>query len=129
MSDSHGHDDEHGLAHAMPISTLLLVFGALVALTFLTVFASYFLKATPALRFLGVPTAMFIATVKALLVCLFFMHLLYDKALNNIIFFFCLAFFFLFMAFTVIDTLQYQSNIEDYSIGNPPAPAAAPAAP
>jgi cytochrome c oxidase subunit IV len=135
---AHGHSE---LAHEMPVSTLISVFLALVALTLLTFDASYSISrpeylgapifgthisifrplfaalALPAetMRSLGVPIAMAIATVKAMLVILFFMHLRHDKALNNLIFFFCFAFFFLFIAFVLIDTLQYQGDISSFA--------------
>lgn len=114
MSDSHDKHDDHGVAHVLPISTLLGVFFALLFLTWLTVSASMFIAARPQFHSFGVPIAMAIATVKALLVILYFMHLRYDKPLNNIIFFFCFAFFFLFISFTLIDSLQYQSSITDW---------------
>jgi cytochrome c oxidase subunit 4 len=134
----HGQEE---LAHEMPVSTLLTVFFALFFLTLLTFDASYSISrpeylgapifgthisifrplfaalALPpeTLRSLGVPIAMAIATIKAMLVILFFMHLRHDKALNNLIFFFCFAFFFLFIAFVLIDTLQYQDDISTFT--------------
>lgn len=111
MSESHAAHEEHGLAHPMPISTLLSVFVALVVLTLLTYTASNVVSQNEWLSPFGVAIAMFIATIKALLVVLYFMHLRHDKALNNLIFFFCFAFFFLFIAFVLIDSLQYQPEI------------------
>src|SRR5262249_10828407 len=71
--DAHGHADghDHGLAHTTPVS---LLFGILAALLVLTVFT-----VTVTSVDLGqqgnLIVAMLIATVKAALVCTFFMHL------------------------------------------------------
>lgn len=123
------HDEEHGLAHAMPVRTLLTVFTILVVLTVLTVSISNFIRAHEQFHAWGVPVAMFIATIKAILVVLYFMHLKYDKSLNNLIFFFCFAFVFLFMIFTLVDSLQYQTDIENYAAVQPATPPPAAAAP
>ncbi len=141
MSDhTSGHAHSAELAHEMPVSTLMGVFFALFVLTLLTFDASYSISRPEyhgapifgghvslfkplfgalelpkeTMNSLGVPIAMAIATVKAMLVILFFMHLRHDKALNNLIFFFCFAFFFLFIAFVLIDTLQYQNDITTF---------------
>ena len=125
MSDkSAHHDHEHGLAHTMPVSALLLVFSILVVLTVLTVSISNYIRAHEELHSFGVPVAMGIATIKAILVMMYFMHLRYDKSLNNLIFFFCFAFVFLFMIFTLVDSLQYQTDILHIA----PVPATPPAA-
>jgi cytochrome c oxidase subunit 4 len=123
------HDEDHGMAHTMSVSALLTVFSILVVLTILTVSISNYIRGHEELHNWGVPVAMAIATVKAILVVLYFMHLRYDKSLNNLIFFFCFAFVFLFMIFTLVDTLQYHTDIETFVESQPPAPAAAPAAP
>jgi hypothetical protein len=47
--------------------------------------------------------AMAIATTKASLVCLYFMHLKYDKKFNSIAFLSSLIFLGLFLAFTLLD--------------------------
>ncbi|MGL5094961.1 MAG: cytochrome C oxidase subunit IV family protein, partial [Planctomycetia bacterium] len=83
--------------------------------------------------------AMFIATVKAILVGLYFMHLRYDKPLNA--FFFCgsLVFAFIFMAACLLDTQQSRPTVAardtvliqdfvDKELLTAPAPPAAPGA-
>jgi len=67
----HGHDD--GEPHVLPLSTYFAVWGALVVLTVITVAASRFDFGAA-----NTVIAMFIATVKATLVALFFMHLYHN---------------------------------------------------
>lgn len=116
-STAHHADDDHGMAHVMPIKTLFYVFFFLVAMTLLTVWSAGMVHGT-----LGVSINMGIATLKALAVVLFFMHLLYDKPLNALLFFFCFAFFFLFMIFTVVDTLQYHPEVLESELIHPMGP-------
>lgn len=111
---SHAHDD-HGLAHAMPISTLVGVYCALLFLTWLTVSTS---SAESPLS-LGLElggaemfVAMGIASVKATLVGAYFMHLRYDKPLNAILLVFSLVFVALFIVLTVSDAANYGDQLE-----------------
>ncbi len=77
MSDhSHGHSD-HGFAHPMSVKNLLLVFFALIGLTWLTVFQATQTQVELGQFELGL--TLFIATIKAALVILFFMHMIHDK--------------------------------------------------
>lgn len=99
MSD---HSHEH---HVTPLSTLFATFAALVALTFLT----------SALAFVDFGRAdiwvtLGIATLKAGLVALFFMHLRHDKAFNGIILLFTLGFAALFICFALMDTSGYKKQ-------------------
>lgn len=92
---SQEHSSTH---HVIPIKTYLLVFAALIAFTILTV-------ATASMDFgkLNIVVALVIATVKASLVFLWFMHLKYDELVNRVIIIaslFCVA---LLAAFTVGD--------------------------
>ena len=109
MSDSthahgEGHDD-HGGHHALPGWLLLGTWGALMALTGLTGFsAQYNLGA------FDIPVAMTIATVKALLVMLIFMHLAWDKGFHSVLIFGSLLFVWLFIGFAMIDRGQYQDD-------------------
>ena len=64
-----GHGDHHG-PHIATSANYLTIFAALLVLTAVTVWA-----ATLELGFLNTPVAMFIASVKAILVILYFMHL------------------------------------------------------
>ncbi len=98
------------LAHVLPARALLAVFGALLVLTVVTVRAADY-----DLGSWGPLTAIAIATVKAALVALYFMHLRYDHPFNALVFVVGLAFLGLFLAITLLDTLQYQPNIQTFS--------------
>ena len=100
--------DEHGFAHVMPIWMLVGVWAALMALTGLTVFSAQF-----DLGALDLPVAMLIATVKALLVALFFMHLKYDRPFNGLIFMASLIFAGVFVTIAMMDTGQNQKLIRE----------------
>lgn len=85
---NHEHDSQGH--HITPFNDYLKVAGALFALTFLTIIAHHFNKQ---LGVMAAPIAFLIATVKAILVMLWFMHLKYDSITNRVIF--GAAFFFL----------------------------------
>jgi cytochrome c oxidase subunit 4 len=81
-----------GMHHITPFSTYLKVCLALFVLTILTVvFHEMHLGA------LAAPVAFLIASIKAALVILIFMHLKYDSLINKVIF--GVAFFFVFLLF------------------------------
>lgn len=78
MSHSnHPHSDSHELGHVVPASVFVKVFIALVCLTIITVLVS--LKDMGAMN---IVVAMLVASVKAMLVALFFMHLKYENKLT-----------------------------------------------
>ena len=66
--------------HVMPVRTNIAVFVALLVLLVVTVGAAYL-----PLGVLHVPIAMTIATIKAVLIVLFFMHLLHSHRLMMIV--------------------------------------------
>lgn len=90
------------------MKVLVATWATLMALTIITVLAAriHFGSAT-----INLVVAMFIATVKASLVCLFFMHLRYDKLIHTVAFLSSLLFFMLFVGFALMDTGQYQHTI------------------
>ena len=105
-ADSHAH--EH---HVTSLPTLFATFIALVALTILTsALANVNLGRADIFVTLG------IATVKAALVAMIFMHLMHDKAINGIILVFTLGFAALFICFALMDTTQYKHEIDEYTI-------------
>ena len=107
--DAHEHED-----HAAPLWILISVWAALMVLTGLTV-------ASAQLPFgrLDLVIAMFIATVKATLVCLFFMHLYWDRPIMGMMFLGCLGFVFLFISFVIIDSNQYMPAVEARQLDDP----------
>ena len=101
------HDDEHhGLSHVMPLNLLFTIFAALIALTALTVFVSQ-----TDLGSWEIVMTMLIATIKASLVAIYFMHLRYDSPFNAMIVVFSLLFVALFIGFTLIDVQRYQPDL------------------
>jgi|LSQX01.2.fsa_nt_gb cytochrome c oxidase subunit 4 len=100
---------EQAIAHVIPVPVLLGVFFALILLTIATVAATWI-----DLGGWNVAVAMAIATVKATLVALYFMHLRYDAPLHGLMLLISLAFVALFILVTLLDTLQYQPDVESY---------------
>ncbi|MEM8681353.1 MAG: cytochrome C oxidase subunit IV family protein [Planctomycetota bacterium] len=96
-----GDDDHHALAHVMSPTMLWGVFAALILLTFVTVAA-----AQVSFGAWEVWVSLGIASVKASLVALYFMHLRYDKPFNAIAFVSALLFVALFLALTLMDLKQ-----------------------
>jgi cytochrome c oxidase subunit 4 len=102
--------------HIVPVKVLLGVWFALLVLTGLTVAA-----ASMDLGSLNIWVAMTIATVKATLVGLYFMHLRYDRPFNAIVLVCSLMFVMLFVGLALMDTVQYQPLIEEWQIEHPAA--------
>ena len=102
-----GHHGEHDFAHPMPLPVLFGVFFALVILTVITVAQASF-----DLGSFDIAVVMGIATIKALLVGLFFMHLIADKAFNVIVFLSSFVFVGLFVIFTLSDSKMTSDSFE-----------------
>lgn len=94
------------MAHPIPLPTLIGVFLALMVLTFVTVAATWI-----DLGDWNLWVAMAIATAKAALVALYFMHLRYDNAFNSLLLVTALLFVLLFIGLTLMDTLAYQPQV------------------
>lgn len=98
------HDASVTHHHVSPPSLYWAVWIALMILTAVTVLAYYIpLKLNVSLGAGNVIIAMAIATTKASLVCLYFMHLRYDKKFLSIAFLSSLIFLGLFLGFTLLD--------------------------
>jgi cytochrome c oxidase subunit 4 len=106
---AHGHAD-HGLAHTMPLPLLFGVLGALLALTVATVAVTGIDLGAQG----NLIVAMIIATIKAALVCVFFMHLLWDKKFNAILFLTSVLLLILFLSLTTNDRGEYQHDVDAY---------------
>ena len=101
QNDTHSHGEGGHGHHVVPAKVYFGVFGALLILTVVTVAVSR-VDLGPA----NMLVAMLVATVKASLVCMFFMQLKYDERLNTIIFVFGLIFVALFFLFTMLDVFS-----------------------
>jgi cytochrome c oxidase subunit 4 len=92
--------------HVAPFRVLAGVWVTLLVLTWVTVSAT----GIDLGRF-NLWLAMAIATVKASLVLLYFMHMRYDRPINAIVFVTALLFVMLFVGFALMDTLAYQPEL------------------
>jgi cytochrome c oxidase subunit 4 len=106
---AHSHAANHN--HVMPLSILISTFAALILLTVITASTSK-LQIGPA----EIWVAMGIATIKAGLVALYFMHLRYDKPLNALLILFSLVFAAIFVGLALVDSQAYQSEVGAYEI-------------
>jgi cytochrome c oxidase subunit 4 len=84
----------------------LAVFVSLLALTWLTVWV-----AQHDLGDLNIVIAVVIATLKAGLVVLFFMHLLHDRPINAVVLGFALFMLGLLISLSLLDTGRYQHTL------------------
>jgi cytochrome c oxidase subunit IV len=106
--ENHAAPAHTGTVHVVPFRVLLAVFITLLVLTYVTVAAR-----AVNLGSLNIWIALGIATVKGALVVLYFMHLRYDSPFNSVIFVTALAFMFLFLGITILDTIQFQPAIDE----------------
>ncbi len=106
MSDNE-HQSDHGVGHIVPIWILAATGGTLLVLTAVTVWAASF-DFGPA----NIWIALAIAGFKASMVVLLFMHLLWDRPFNGVVFVASIAFLAVFIAFTMTDTFEYSPDID-----------------
>ena len=92
--------------HVASIKLLLGVWVALMIGTWLTVAASYV-----DLGWLNIWIGLGIATAKAVLVALYYMHLRWDRPFNGFIFLGAFFFLFLFIGIAMMDSTHYQPLI------------------
>lgn len=103
----HGHGHGHGMSHILPLKVLFATWGVLMVLTAVTVLVTR-------IDFGGngnLLVAMVIATIKATLVCLYFMHLRYDKLFHTVVFVSAILLATLFVSFALMDSMQYQTDV------------------
>ena len=111
---AHPHDD-HGLANTTPISLLVGVLAVLMVLTVVTVLVTGIDLGAQG----NLVVAMVIATIKAALVVMFFMHLVWDKKLHLILFLTSVLFLILFLSISVTDRSEYQPDLEYFQASEP----------
>jgi cytochrome c oxidase subunit IV len=120
LPEAHAHATGHADAHDHDKNAPKVYLGVLVTLlilTFVTVGASYINFGA-----FNVIVAILIATIKASLVALFFMHLLHDKPINAIILVSAFAFFGLFLIACFHDT-NSRHDVEPANLKAAPLPA------
>jgi cytochrome c oxidase subunit IV len=98
LAERHGGED---LVHVVPVHVLVAVWAALLVLTVITVAVTYVDLGSANLWL-----AILIATVKASLVALYFMHLRYDQPFYGLILIAALLFITLFIGMTLLDSAQ-----------------------
>lgn len=110
--------------HVSPVSLYVKVLGSLFVLTGLTYAVSYANLGSASLA-----VAMFVAFMKATLVCMFFMHLKYDDRYHVFVFLSSLIFVSIFFTFVIFD-LQSRPILNEeqetfyrwrYDEANPPS--------
>jgi cytochrome c oxidase subunit 4 len=94
------------VGHVVPLRVLATVWLALLALTLITVAV-----AGVEIGNFNLGVAMAIATVKASLVLLYFMHMRYDRPMNAIVFVAALLFVALFVSIALLDTRAYEPDL------------------
>jgi cytochrome c oxidase subunit 4 len=96
---------EHGaVGHIVPIRLLVATCAVLLFLTGLTVWVAKFDFETIHVSEANILIAMGVATVKATLVCLIFMHLRWDRSFIGFFFLSSVIFVMLFISFALMDT-------------------------
>jgi len=94
------------LGHVAPLPTLVAVLVALLVGTWLTVAATYV-----DLGSLNLWIGLGIATAKAALVALYFMHLRWDRRFHIVVMLVAVLFLALFIGLVLIDTAHYQQDL------------------
>ncbi len=105
----HHHDDQIG--HVIPIKFLVFICAILLFLTAVTVWVSRYDFTEINIAEMGIIMALFVATVKATIVGLYFMHLRWDRAFIGFIFVGSILFVVLFIGIALTDTMEYQPEI------------------
>ena len=109
---SPAHDEAHpNVGHLVSPKILFATAGALLVLTIVTVAAAKVDFAHYDLEELNIWVALIIAGIKASLVCLFFMHLRWDRPFNAFVLATSLAFVVLFISFAMTDSTEYHDDI------------------
>jgi cytochrome c oxidase subunit 4 len=108
-TDSTHHDDQIG--HIVPVKFLVLICALLLFLTAVTVWVSRYDFTEINIAEMGIITALFVATVKATIVGLYFMHLRWDRPFIGFIFVGSILFVVLFICIALTDSLAYQPTI------------------
>ena len=92
--------------HVSSVRLLVVVLIALMIGTWLTVTATYF-----DLGSFNIWIALAIATVKAALVALYYMHLRWDRPFNGFVFLNAFLFLGIFVGIALMDTSHYQDTL------------------
>ena len=105
----HHHEDQIG--HVVSVKFLTFICAILLFLTAVTVWVSRYDFTEINIAEMGIIMALFVATVKATIVGLYFMHLRWDRAFIGFIFVGSILFVVLFIGIALTDTLEYQPSV------------------
>ena len=108
-TDSTHHDDQVG--HIVPIKFLVFICCILLFLTAVTVWVSRYDFTEINIAEMGIIVALGVASVKATIVGLYFMHLRWDRPFIGFIFVASILFVVLFIGMALTDTMEYQPSI------------------
>ena len=110
---THSHDDNHPeVGHVAPLPILIGVGVVLMILTVVTVAVTKIDFGASA----NLGIAMTIAVIKGSLVCIYFMHLRWDRPFNSVVLLGALLFVGIFVGFALTDTIEYERQlIPDYA--------------
>ena len=111
--DTHAPEGQahHGVGHLVPPRILISTALGLLALTALTVFSAKIDFSQFDLQEMNIFIALTIAVMKASLVCLFFMHLRWDRPFNSFVLVVSLTLVGLFISFAMTDSTEYQHEV------------------
>jgi len=110
MSNAEQHHEDH-IGHEVSIKFNVFICAILLFLTAVTVWVSRYDFSEINIAEMGIIMALFVATVKATIVGLYFMHLRWDRAFIGFIFVGSILFVVLFIALALTDTMEYQPTI------------------
>ena len=105
----HHHEDQIG--HVVPVKFLTFICAILLFLTAVTVWVSRYDFTEINIAELGIILALLVATVKATIVGLYFMHLRWDRAFIGFLFVGSILFVVLFIGIALTDSMEYQPSM------------------
>jgi cytochrome c oxidase subunit 4 len=105
----HHHEDQIG--HVVPVKFLTFICAILLFLTAVTVWVSRYDFTEINIAELGIIVALLVATVKATIVGLYFMHLRWDRAFIGFLFVGSILFVVLFISIALTDSMEYQPSM------------------
>jgi len=105
----HHHEDQIG--HVVPVKFLTFICAILLFLTAVTVWVSRYDFTEINIAELGIILALLVATVKATIVGLYFMHLRWDRAFIGFLFVGSILFVVLFISIALTDSMEYQPSM------------------
>jgi len=108
-AEHHHHDDQIG--HIVPVKFLTLICCILLVFTVITVWVSRYDFAEINISELNIIVALLVATIKATLVGLYFMHLRWDRPIIGFIFVGSILLVVLFVGMALTDSTAYQPDI------------------